>query len=220
MPRQKNQPVKYILNAGDARQINEAITILKGYEGILSELGSQIAPVIEVQLKAKHIVPMLIKLRTYPEKPKYPLKWKSEKQRRYVMMLLKRKAVDEGHPDDIAYRRTGKLKRGWRYELVTDKKTGSVKLKVWNDAESYDPIKGITTKYARFVVGDIGLGVSQRSIERYRQPIQPFHADRWNPAFPTIQEAFQGMMTDAGRLYEQHLGNKVDSIRTRYVVKK
>jgi hypothetical protein len=67
-------------------------------------------------------------------KPRYPLKWKSEKQRRYVMALLRR-------TNNLPYQRTGELAKGWRVNVVTARE-GGVILAVNN------------TSYAQFVMGD------------------------------------------------------------------
>lgn len=47
-----------------------------------------------------------------PGRPRYPLRWTSDRQRRYVMKKLR----DEGN---LPYQRTGKLNRGWRVVIVS-----------------------------------------------------------------------------------------------------
>lgn len=73
-------------------------------------------------------------LRTEPPPPTYPLQWKSQRQRRYVLAKLRR----EGN---LPYQRTGRLLRGWEVSYNTDNFGGL--LEVEND-----------TSYARYVQGD------------------------------------------------------------------
>ena len=94
---------------------------------------------------------LLTQLQTAPGPPKYPLKWRSEKQRRFVMAKLRREK-------NLPYKRTGGLVRGW--ELVTAFEVGSGGISLLH------PWDGI-----RFVVGPLGSDV--------RQPMFPhwFDAD-------------------------------------------
>lgn len=50
---------------------------------------------------------ILDQLQRQPGPPKYPLRWKSERQRRFVMAKLRRE-------NNLPYRRTGRLAAGWR----------------------------------------------------------------------------------------------------------
>lgn len=102
-----------------------------------------------------------------PPRPHYPIKWKSEKQRRYVMMLLKAtahlpqparlEAMLAGYIDPVAlrqnkfrpYDRSGTLTASWEVKAETTPKSGGIQM------ANYAP-------YAVFV-----QGVWQ----------QPFHAE-------------------------------------------
>lgn len=53
---------------------------------------------------------LLSRLATYPPKPSYPLRWKSAKQRRYVMAKLRRE-------NNLPYQRTGELGRSYGVSL-------------------------------------------------------------------------------------------------------
>jgi hypothetical protein len=76
---------------------------------------------------------MLKELSTEPGKPRYPLRWKSARQRRYVMAKLRR----EGN---LPYQRTHKLARGWR---VDTKATGNEGyMRVYNDVPSAVFVQG------------------------------------------------------------------------------
>lgn len=77
---------------------------------------------------------ILDSLRAYPGKPRYPLRWKSERQRRYVMAKLRKE-------NNLPYRRTGKLAQGWR--VVSNTRGDIGEIAILN-----------STAYTRFVQGD------------------------------------------------------------------
>lgn len=54
-----------------------------------------------------------------PGAPKYPLRWKSEKQRRYVMAKLRRE-------NNLPYKRTGQLAASWLVWTTSDRNSGVV----------------------------------------------------------------------------------------------
>lgn len=54
---------------------------------------------------------LLAALQEEPGRPKYPIRWASEKQRRFVMALLRRQG-------NLPYKRTGRFVRAWKVELV------------------------------------------------------------------------------------------------------
>lgn len=69
-----------------------------------------------------------------PGRPKYPIQWTSEKQRRYVMWKLRKAG-------NLPYRRTGALMKAWRSRRYTTKSGGF--LTVTNDVS-----------IAPYVIGD------------------------------------------------------------------
>ncbi len=77
---------------------------------------------------------LLARLQVKPNKPTYPLRWKSERQRRYVMAKLR----EEGN---LPYQRTDKLLNSYELELVEEPTSAILRL------VNTDP-------KARFVVGD------------------------------------------------------------------
>jgi len=77
---------------------------------------------------------MLDDLRDQPGRPHYPLRWKSDRQRRYVMAKLRR----EGN---LPYQRAGRLSAGWTTH-IRDQKDGAV----------FEVVNNVP--YARFVQGD------------------------------------------------------------------
>ncbi|MGB1285113.1 MAG: hypothetical protein ACPG7F_01155 [Aggregatilineales bacterium] len=78
---------------------------------------------IEQSLKPDMARRVLPQLQVDPPRPRYPLRWKSPKQRRYVMMILRKRATNK---DDIRYRRTGRLIAGWDVETETDNQGGLI----------------------------------------------------------------------------------------------
>lgn len=77
---------------------------------------------------------LLLALREQPGKPHYPLRWKSAKQRRYVMAKLRRE-------HNLPYQRTGALSAGWTTRIL-DKTDGAV----------FEVVNNVG--YARYVQGD------------------------------------------------------------------
>lgn len=125
-------------------------------------------------VERKYMRPMMAELRktppsrSYPDE--YPIQFTSDAQRKYVMMLL------NGGP----YDRTGNLPRGWFYRMRV-RRSRFLSIKVAN-------------KYpeSRYVVGDIGSGISQRAIRRYQKPIQAFHLKTgWKPAYEPVGKAIR-----------------------------
>jgi hypothetical protein len=78
---------------------------------------------------------LLEQLREQPGAPKYPLRWTSQRQRRYVMAKLRA----EGN---LPYQRTGELAKAWHVEFASLDNGGAIT--IWNDAaveryvEGYD----------------------------------------------------------------------------------
>ncbi len=93
---------------------------------------------------------LLTQLRTAPGPPRYPLKWRSEKQRRFVMAKLRRE-------NNLPYKRKSPgLVDGWELETAFEVDSGGISL--------IHPWDGI-----RFVVGPLGSDV--------RQPLFPHWYD-------------------------------------------
>jgi hypothetical protein len=124
-------------------------------------------PVVE-QLRA----PLLAALSFYPVPPNYgygKFPWKSEKQRRYVMMLLKGQK----------YQRTYGLARAW--QVTVDAQSGRLVMTIIN-----------TDPSAQFVGGRL----NQRSRAEALLPQQPFHSPRWRPWIDIIAPFFEKAKAD------------------------
>lgn len=88
--------IEVILDASALAQVQQALP------EYASALERAFAPVVKAVT-----APALRTLQTPPGAPRYPLRWRSARQRRYVMAKLRR----EGN---LPYRRTGRLARSWQ----------------------------------------------------------------------------------------------------------
>lgn len=186
MPRQKNVVSTLIVDVSDPQSIKNASSRVEKMAKGFNSLDDDVLPKLASDLRIRAFGPMLRALRVYPPRNLgMKIRWKSKKQRRYVMMLLKKAAIARGTPNDLAYRRTGRLGKSWKYTLEI--KGDALRLRVFNTATT--KWKGETHRLSRFIQGDVGLGTSSSSVYRYQRPVQPFHVDRgWNLASPIIQE--------------------------------
>lgn len=66
---------------------------------------------VEGTLKPRLADLLLTALHTEPGRPKYPLRWASDKQRRFVMRKLRKE-------NNLPYRRTGRLVAAWRVDTT------------------------------------------------------------------------------------------------------
>ena len=207
MPRQKNVISTIIIDLADPQSMKNASEHVDKMAKGFNSFNQDVQPRLASELRVRVFGPMLRALRVYPpRKLGMKIRWKSKKQKRYVMILLKKAAIARGTPDDLAYRRTGKLGKSWTYTLGIQKDT----LRLWVFNTATTKWKGETHRLSRFIQGDIGLGISRSSVWRYQAPVQPFHKDRgWNPAAPIIQE-YVGKGRDlAVDYYNIHVGEIV-----------
>ena len=137
---------------------------------------------------------LLSTLRTYPPKPRYPLRWASDKQRRKVMALLREKG-------NLPYSRSGNVARAWRVETERNAEGNTVIAEVMNDV-----IGDEGQTYARYVYGDGDF--KGNSI----YPQQPFHQDTgWQPITPVIENWANEIHKDiANKTADYLLGGKYD----------
>lgn len=212
MGRKKNVISTVVFDAADIDAIEKVIAENQVIQQrLLREFRPAVLRQTRDNVNTRIVQPMLRMLGVYPGRQLgMKMRWKSEKQRRYVMMLLTKQAEERlGRKlrpgDSIAYKRTFTLRDSWQAEVLLDEKKGVIRLRVWNDAknEQGEP-------YHRFVTGDIGLGESRRSMERYKKPMQPFHQDRgWQPSFPIIQRYTEDMKDEAAERYEATLSRLI-----------
>ena len=120
---------------------------------------------------------LLDQLRVTPPRPRYPLRWTSERQRRFVMAKLR----EQG---DLPYRRTGAYAGGYRIDARIAPRRGSVTLR--NE-----------TPYAPFVGGRLDTGAWQ----------QGFHVDTgWPTAAPSAERASIELIGLARRVWRATTG--------------
>lgn len=126
---------------------------------------------------------LIDELRHAPAKPKYPIQWQSERQRKAFF-------ATNGFGGGIPYRRTGKLTRSW-YAWVR------------RDGNRIDLNIANKTPYAPFVVGDISPG-------RRKDPMQRMHkASGWQPVAPSIQFWVTAYREEFVKEFNKVLGNKI-----------
>jgi hypothetical protein len=111
---------------------------------------------------------VLDELRYYPDKVKYPIQWKSDRQRRAFF-------ASNGFGKGIPYQRSGALGRSWEFRINRTPQGGQIEI------ENVAP-------YARFVVGT--LRRDTRAAARFQQP---FHK---NTGWPLASET-NNYWTDA-----------------------
>lgn len=123
---------------------------------------------IAERLVQQYEYPILQELSYTPPPAKHPIAWTSERQRKYVMMLLR-------SMNNLPYHRTGRMNRGYRIEVLSA--PGGIAIRLTN-----------VVPYTMFVVG--------RLRPRGSDPMQQFHKNTgWQPAAPTIEywgEALRG----------------------------
>lgn len=107
--------------------------ILLAYRDLIAQL-PKVAPKAFKGTVERHAKNMQRELSTEPGRPTYPLRWKSAKQRRYVMRKLRSE-------NNLPYQRTHELAKNWR--VITDFKKDIMTVIAEN-----------RTKSAVFVQGD------------------------------------------------------------------
>lgn len=184
---------KGAINFNDIASLKGAREKAKGRKiqfttGMMQELKT-----LRDELDRKFMRPLVRKLRVEPpvrDRSK-PVRWKTEKQRRFVMWMWKTGKIV------LPYVRTHALSKGWhsKVEVLKDSRSNVVRILLENTGR-HKNWKGEQTDITKFVVGEIGLGQSDRSLQRYRQPQQPFHQDTgWMLAAtiirPAVEKAYQ-----------------------------
>lgn len=181
--------------------IDSMVDVSTDFRRILDDLKSEV--------EQFYIQPLIHDLQYYPPKVPRKINWTSDKQRKYVMKLLRDIAIEEGRdPDDIAYRRTYKLRDGWKHEvLLSGGQKGYLRIRVWNDAENDRARPGRDDKhYAKYVVGGLGVGKSDSATRRYRKPMQQFHREGgWREAQPLTLNAFEMAEVYVNREYNRRI---------------
>lgn len=184
MALKKNVVVKTVLNFSDIDSFNSVLAMLEDGKTYFRLGGKLLIENMQRDIEREYLEPLLTKLRKYPPKRKKgdKMRWKSERQRRYVMMMIAK--------GEISHDRTGALKRGWQADVTLDFGAKNLlTVRIQNTAKQRVG-KGKGQPYAQYVMGSIGLGKARRSQQRYKRPQQPFHQDTgWKLAYEIIQPA-------------------------------
>lgn len=176
---------RIVVTVDRLESIARALDQAHGLDGVIEAFAPAALEKARDTVDRVAVQPALEELRRYPpRKLGMRIRWKSERQRRYVLMMLRA-------TNNLPYKRTGALGRGWKGDVKVDRRSGGLRVRIWNDAEQAEWRTGVKRRYERYVQGDVGLGVSRQSVARYDEAIQPFHKDRgWQPAAQVIQRAF------------------------------
>ena len=165
------------IDIGDPASIGAAVKRLRQQADAFARFTQTALTPISVTIEQDIFAKMLDALKFYPRKRRKgdKLHWKSDRQRKKVMMMLRASG-------NLPYKRTGNLAKGWKNQVTVDPGKGTITITTLNDAMS---TLGKAQPYQRFVTGDIGSG-----LKNYAAPIQPFHKDLgWQPAQPVIDLA-------------------------------
>lgn len=192
-----NQPDFITLQITTSDRVSADLENLAGEIGakkVFNAISRDVLPSIERALDQR--------LKLEPGPPNRPLRWKSRRQQRFVMWLLKQQAIERGtYPDDISYWRTGRLSSSWHAETQLDGAT--VHILIENNAQA--PIKtyeGYTTGgqyYAEFVYGP------------HQQPF----LTKWPLAENVIQETGELIEARLYDLYEDLIAEAFDPRKKR-----
>lgn len=105
---------------------------------------------------------MFTELEDEPPKPTYPLRWASDKQRKFVMAKLRRE-------NNLPYRRTGRIRQAWMGKIT-------------RDGNSFGYTVSNSAPASVFVYGS--LAQNRTAAIRFQQP---FHQDTgWQAATDTV----------------------------------
>ena len=151
-------------------EINTAI-----FDGVDEYLSTRPAIVqkISERVYRRHAPAILVLLKRIPGKPNYPIVWKTERQRRFVMAMLTRRAKENGRYPDISYQRTGEGSDSWVWKMTSGKHGVGLDISsAWAASQ--------------FVYGTL----NQQSATNALRPQQPFHAGRWPEAARIVKEGF------------------------------
>lgn len=119
----------------------------------------------------------LSKMRQDPPKPRYPINWTSERQRKAYF-------ATNGFGAGIPYQRTGRLNRSYNFAI--------------NDTSSGASIViSSSSRVGRYVVG-----TPPGNARKFQQR---FHADRWDLVYPIARKELERVKVDAEKTIKRRL---------------
>jgi hypothetical protein len=130
---------------------------------------------------------MLDELRLQVGKPKYPIRWKTKRQKAAFF-------ATDGFGGGIPTKRTGKVQASWQ-------------VKVERDLGAFSVIVENITDYAKFVYGS--LAKSGNAAKRFQQP---FHKDT---GYPLATETVQYWLDVIDDKYRERMIRIIDTVSTR-----
>lgn len=157
----------------DTSIIDDLIYQMQNHDKIVAEIGTEV--------HRQYAGEALSHLQVEPGTPKYPLKWASEKQRRFVMAKLTRE-------NNLPYRRSHDLSQAW--EVIIKIEGGVLRFIIENPAPQ-----------AKFVYGSLAKDVS--AAARFQQP---FHRQTgWQQASVTARYWLQVFQDEFTKRYRVRL---------------
>lgn len=187
---------KTAIDMGDLQQLKWARENVNGRKKRLTDEFLTEGKKLRDEIDYKFMRPAIRKLRKEPPERdrSKPVRWTSPKQRRYVMWLWKTGKIT------LPYKRTHKLSKGWRSKVKFNKSADSrnrqvLTIEIVNDAkhDTWSGGKQEARDISVYVVGDIGIGESKSSKQRYARPQQRFHRDTgWQSAASIVRPAVRG----------------------------
>jgi hypothetical protein len=138
----------------DLEPLEDVADFLDNFDEVVRDVGQRVVDEWAPEL--------LTELRVTPGKPKYPIEWTSERQRKKVMADLRAK-------DNLPYQRSDELPNAW--EVVNTSTDGAFSILVINRSSK-----------AKFVYGSLA-----RNVEAARRFQQKFHINTgWQFARNTV----------------------------------
>lgn len=146
-------------------------TEVLGLDEVMEKLGRVASPATLTRGMRKAVNLVQAHVATYPPASRKPMVWASERQRRYVMAMIRRGRIQ------VPYRRTGTLGRRWTTEVVTE--GADVVGKVGNNTV-YGPYVMGREQQAAYHSGTWPIAVEVAAVQR-----------------PAIVQCFMDAATDA-----------------------
>lgn len=185
----------YKINIGDADEISEFEEELRRRRNELKSISKENKRIAQ-KINREILKPLEQKVKEDRPPVRLPgdkVNWKSPRQRKLVMMQYRKAGIEPPYP------RTDKMVNS--FEANAEVNASGTRISV--NIENTDP-------KAPYVLGEFGVGKSASSIRRYEKPIQPFHKERWEPAYKKVQPAIEASQ----EMYEEEISEWVEKTFT------
>lgn len=148
--------------------------VLQAIEQELADSPRKVGEIAQKVSASAPVQALLVALKTEPPKPSYPLRWKSKRQRRFVMAKLRR-------ANQIPYSRTHDLVRSWQVKTFIPS-LGIAQIIILNSSPVAAYVQG---QYQQPYHIDTGWKNVQDVVPRYVDPIVGQYLQEWNDVFNT-----------------------------------